>query len=478
MLLVGCNNSSTSNNVTTASSTTSTANNGGGTIVVPTPVPTPPPVTVTAANASALATYVLSSAQVSVFVPFTGSASKSASRGGSNTSLPCVIGAQQNSTALGVALAVALNGGNNVFSSPLGGSSTLSMPTLAKAQYIAQWRILMDQLASVGITTACDMLTGAVLHIDPEANVFAAIEEDPTNPVRLRSYVDSQAVTDINALNIFPMEGNDRLRFVGAKFISDGSTQGLTAGLNFPYAWTQNLPAGAFGLLDFVNATALFQALKPFHDRGFQVAIHANGDAALDQTISALSMLTQSNPRPDPRFRVEHFTVHQNSELAGHVAAAQQLHLEVGHTIGHVYFWGEAFYDWILGNAVSENIDPVASLMAAGVNVAVHSDSPVTAPFPLLFMQIAVTRLWQVTPQRVLGPQQAVSAAQAIKLITINAAHSTFFETKVGSLQVGKYADLVILGSNPLATDPTQIMNINVLATYLEGKLVYGTGAF
>jgi hypothetical protein len=76
----------------------------------------------------------------------------------------------------------------------------------------------------------------------------------------------------------------------------------------------------------------------------------------------------------------------------------------------------------------------------------------------------------------VLGPDQKIAVDRAIRAVTIDAAYAMFFDDKVGSLEVGKYADLVELDGNPRTTDPAKIPQIKVMATWLEGKPAYTGG--
>lgn len=94
-----------------------------------------------------------------------------------------------------------------------------------------------------------------------------------------------------------------------------------------------------------------------------------------------------------------------------------------------------------------------------------HSDTPVSNVGPLNYVSEEVTRLWQLPPQKVLGPDQAVSVDDALRAITIDAAYQIFADNIVGSLEVGKQADLVILEKNPRQTVPADIRNIKVKGT-------------
>jgi len=137
--------------------------------------------------------------------------------------------------------------------------------------------------------------------------------------------------------------------------------------------------------------------------------------------------------------------------------------------MGHVYYWGAAFRDYILGNPRAERIDPVADDAAHDLVFSFHSDSPVTDVNPLLYVQTAVTRkLYQ--SQDVLGPAQCVDLETALKGVTINAARHCMLGDITGSLEVGKSADFVLLEKDPRQVAPDEISNIRICGTWLAGK--------
>jgi predicted amidohydrolase YtcJ len=332
-----------------------------------------------------------------------------------------------------------------------------------------QFLTVLGQFAQNGVTSVGDMLTGAVLTLAPEEEILSRLALDSSPVVRMQAYLDTQTIEPTRS-NVFAGEGTDEFRIQGAKFTLDGSTQGLTAALNFNYqdAVTPYLPGPPNGTLDIPDDAQLFQQMSAWHALGFQIASHANGDRALEQAFRMYSSLP---PRPDARFRVEHFTVHTDAELPGHVARAKELGVYVSMTIGHVFFWGQVFHDTILPSEVADNIDPSASLLQGGVPISFHSDSPISPAQPLRYIQTAVTRVWQTPVQQILNPDERISREQALKAVTLDAAATIATDHKVGSLEVGKYADLVVLGANPLTVPEETIADIPVLATYVGGEL-------
>ena len=342
-----------------------------------------------------------------------------------------------------------------------------------KIAFAKQWREFQNVLAHAGITTYSEMLLGAFAGPDLESDLLQALSLDPTNPCRIRAYLDTASI-DVTKLDMFPGQGDDRVRIIGAKFVTDGSTQGLTAGLSFNYAYPGPYPAKPNGLTEFKSADDFYKTALPWYQGGWQLAIHANGDRALDYVLGGLTMLQKTSPNKDARFRIEHFTVHTPAEVKAQVALAKKLDVIVGFTIGHVYFWGQVFHDTLLGSTNTQYLVPLKTLIDAGIRVSTHSDSPVTTPNPLRNVYIATNRLWQGLPQKVLNPAEIITVPQALKTITINPAYSLFLDDKVGSLEVGKLADLVVLSADPTHVAPDHIRSIKVLGTWLEGRQVSG----
>jgi predicted amidohydrolase YtcJ len=265
---------------------------------------------------------------------------------------------------------------------------------------------------------------------------------------------------------IKPNEGDDKLRFIGVKYITDGSTQGLTAALNQPYSYPKDSKWS--GSLNYKDAD-IYASMKSYFDQGWQISSHSNGDKAIDQALNSYSKLLAGNPNPqERRLRIEHFTVNHPE----HVKTAVKLGVVPSFTIGHVDYWGAAFNNHIIGSKRAERIDPAGDFKRAGGKFTLHSDSPVSNVGPLNYVSEEVTRLWQLPPQKVLGPTQAVSVDDAIRAITIDAAYQIFADNIVGSLEVGKQADLVVLEKNPRKTPPAEIRNIKVNGTWIDGKQV------
>jgi predicted amidohydrolase YtcJ len=136
--------------------------------------------------------------------------------------------------------------------------------------------------------------------------------------------------------------------------------------------------------------------------------------------------------------------------------------------INHIYYYGEALRDEIIGPERAGLLMPFGSAMQMGHRNSLHNDSPMYPAEPFKLMRTAVTR--QTRKGEVIGADQAVSVGDAIKSLTIDAAWQMFMEEKVGSLEVGKLADLAVLSENPLTTDPGKLDQIRVIRTYIDGQ--------
>lgn len=339
------------------------------------------------------------------------------------------------------------------------------MPQPTESQLIGALQKTMKNMASTGVTTASEMSVGANLGVDKEIAIYKGLAAKGALPLRVRGYLWGEALpVGYNATK--PNDGDDMFRMIGVKYIGDGSTQGLTGALKEPYKYPEGSKFS--GDLDY-KTEEIYGLMKPFFDQGWQISIHSNGDKAIDQTLSNYEKLLAGNPKPqDRRLRIEHFTVNNENQ----VKTAVKLGVIPSFTIGHVHYWGNAFNSQILGNDRAHRIDPTGDFKKAGGRFTLHSDTPVSNVGPLNYISEAVTRHMQNTPKTVLGPDQRISVDDAIRAVTIDAAYQVMSDDKVGSLEVGKQADLVILEKNPRLTNPDEIRNIKVKGTWIDGKPV------
>ena len=224
----------------------------------------------------------------------------------------------------------------------------------------------------------------------------------------------------------------------------------------------------------------LHRIVREVHDMGFQLAIHAVEEEAIEAAVSALAGAQAASPRPrglksarhkparhrPTRHRIEHCSECPPS-IVEKLKAVGAL---VVTNPGFIYHNGEK-YRSLVEERLLPHLYPAGSLARAGVPVAAGSDAPVIHPDPLLDIYAAVTR--RTSGGNVLSPAQAVSAGAALRMHTINSASASFEEKRKGSIAVGKLADLALLDSDPTAVDPEGIKEIRVMMTMVGGKVVW-----
>ena len=139
--------------------------------------------------------------------------------------------------------------------------------------------------------------------------------------------------------------------------------------------------------------------------------------------------------------------------------------------VAHTFYWGDWHRDSVFGPERGAAISPTASALANGVRFTIHNDAPVVPPHIMRLVSIAVNR--KSRSGRVLGPDQRLTVQEALHAVTLGAAYQYFEEDTKGSITVGKQADLVILGENPLTSDPAELEHIPVVETFSRGRSVF-----
>ncbi len=261
-----------------------------------------------------------------------------------------------------------------------------------------------------------------------------------------------------------PGSGDEWLRVAGCKIVADGSIQGITAALREPYACNHD----ERGWLIY-EQDELDEMVRTLHAKGYQIKVHANGDAAIDSVLTAYEHALARAPRADHRYRVEHCQVCHPE----HLAMMRRLGVIPDFFVNHIYYWGDRHRDRFLGPERIKHLDPVGSAIRAGLQPMLHSDCPVTPVGPLFCVQSAISRL--TSSGKVLNDNERISVHDAVAAMTVNAAHGAFEERHKGTLEVSKLGDLVILEQNPFEEAPGDIGAIEVAATIGGGEVMYAS---
>jgi len=327
---------------------------------------------------------------------------------------------------------------------------------------IASTATLFKTAAAAGCTALNDAAFGSLAGAaELQVVQYALVESD--NAVRVAGQIAHAKLEEFQKLpNMVQGGGTDFFPITAVKLIGDGSNQGLTGYLREPYNRSDNR-----GIANYEQGE-LNALVTKLHAEGWRISIHANGDAAIDMAITALETAQAANPRADSRHRIEHCSL-PHAEQLERIAKAG---VSPSFLMNHVYYFGQYFRDEILGPERAGLLDPCASAIKHGARFAFHSDYSVTNINPLLSMQTAVTRKMRDGGE-VLNPAECISAEQALRAVTIDAAWQCGFEKQIGSLEVGKRGDFVVLEKNPLKVDPDMIASIKVVETYVGGARKY-----
>ena len=266
--------------------------------------------------------------------------------------------------------------------------------------------------------------------------------------------------------------GAERLRAGPVKLILDGSPQGLTAWLTEPYFAVATSVAGldpGYRGYPTIDPEAFAAEVLALHAAGRDLAIHANGDAAIDAALDALEAALVEVPGRDPR----HLIVHAQTARIDQLHRMARLGVSASFFPVHAPHWGDWHRTRALGPERAARISPLASADAAGVRWSAHSDAPVTPMRPLEIVDAAVER--RTRSGVTLGPGERVSRARALRAVTIDAAWQARLEDGLGSIEPGKLADLVVLSGDPLTTPRAAALEVD--AVWIGGRRAFARQA-
>jgi predicted amidohydrolase YtcJ len=287
------------------------------------------------------------------------------------------------------------------------------------------------------------------IYANPEAKL-------PRSTLQFR-WRNREAIKELNAR---VGKGNDFLKIGPIKVFADGGFTGPAAFTKEPY-----LNQGDYrGFLDMTEEE-LVALINEIHDAGWQMGIHAIGDAAIELVVDTLADALDRSPRENHRNYLNHFTMRPSDATMDKMA---QHNILITQQPNFTYTL-EGRYVANLDGWRLEHNNPIRSPMDHGIFVALSSD--ILPIGPLVGIYAAVTR--KGMSGRVFGAEEAISIEEAIKGYTINSAYINFDEDIKGSLEVGKLADMIVLSDDILTIDPEQIMDIEIEQTYIGGKLVF-----
>jgi hypothetical protein len=320
------------------------------------------------------------------------------------------------------------------------GLTSIRQPGISLAQYK-----MLKEMKQRGLLT---VRVNALLSAPPDATAAS-----------VRSFLESSGVQ--------PGEGDEQLRIVGVKLIVDGGFEG--GWMREPYAEPFGKD-GTFRGLQLIQGDRYTAIVRELNRMGWRVGTHAVGDAAIDQVLAAYEAVSRDQSIVGKRWTIEHGFMpaeeHFNRIKALGVTVTVQDHLYVaGPSL--VQYWGAKRAAWTT---------PVKAYLDHGVEVAAGTDAPVVPYPPLWTFYHFVSR--DTISGGVLGADQRIGRADALRIATINNARLTFDEDVKGSIEPGKLADFVVLAEDLMTVPAKRVESMRVLTTVVGGKAVFNSAVF
>lgn len=338
-----------------------------------------------------------------------------------------------------------------------------AMPPPGEAQMVDAIASACANLAGLGFASASDMNVGMTAGL-AEVAAYEAAKAAGRLPLRMWQVLAGNPegiAAEAWAAGLRPMAGDDGLRWGAVKVFADGSAGGLTAAFFDRY-----LPEDTRGVFTFPDET-IHGLLRHYHEQGWQLDIHAIGDAAIEQVLDGMEMAdTPAHPFAGRRHRIEHcgfVTRHQRRRMLarGILPVPQPVFL---------YEFGDT-YIANLGRERSEYAYPMRTWLEEGHHPAASSDSPVSTVDPFVNLFTMLTR--QTNRGTVLGIEEALTPEQAIHCQTWCGAFTQFTEDRRGTLEPGMQADIAVLSQDVFAIDPEAVLSTQADLTLRDGSPIF-----
>jgi predicted amidohydrolase YtcJ len=337
-----------------------------------------------------------------------------------------------------------------------------NMPKPSEAELLELVRAGQEIYAAAGITTAQEGATHAkdlalLQKAAAEGRLFIDV-------VALPFITEAKGIVEQNPPATFGTYQN-RLKLGGIKITSDGSPQGKTAFFTTPY-----LTGGPNGEKDWrgeptFSESELQEMVQFVYDRGLQLFIHCNGDAAIDLFLNA-----HRKAAKDPTADLRTIAIHSQFVRADQLEKYVDYKVVPSFFTEHCFFFGEVHIK-NRGRKQTDFLSPMRTALSMGLHCANHTDFNVSPIDQMFVIWSAVNRVSR--EGNVIGENERITPLQALKAITLDGAYMYREEKLKGSLEVGKLADLVVLSANPLTIEPMKIKDIHVVETIKEGKRVF-----
>ncbi len=326
------------------------------------------------------------------------------------------------------------------------------------------FREVLDQFSEWGITTTHDA-SGYDLGIRAYQQLLAeGVRQVRFNlmvSVRPRHPEGADLLESMTSMGIESGFGSDWLKVISLKIMGDGSGAGGTAGVYEP----QHRGTKGLGLM-MTDPKDIERMVMKAHESGLRCSIHSIGDRGIDIALDCIEKAQKAKPVPDMRHRLEHNSLCTPKQLK----RIKELGVTPSSSIGYMYGIGDQYYE-NFGPERSRWLHPHKTMKKMGIIAGGNNDCPVTFYSPFVQMYAAVTR--KTSAGQVVGPEEAIGIMDAIRVYTWNGAYLGKDEDRLGSIEPGKLADLIVIDKDITSVPPEELLETKVLMTIVDGKTVY-----
>lgn len=339
------------------------------------------------------------------------------------------------------------------------------MPAPDQARMVDAIGAACDHLASLGFASATDMNVGMTAGM-AEIAAYDAAKAAGRLPLRMWQVLAGNPegiAQQAWEAGMRPMQGDDSLRWGAVKVFADGSAGGLTAAFFDPYV---EVVGGGTGVFTFPDEK-IHALLKLYHEQGWQLDIHAIGDAAIEQVLVGMENAdSAAHPFAGRRHRIEH---------CGFLTRDQRRRMKARGILPvpqptFMYEFGD-LYVRNLGHERSDRAYPMKTWLDEGHHPAASSDCPVCTVDPFINLFTMVTRA--TNKGTVLGPEERLTPEEAVHCYTWCGAYTQVAEDRRGTLEVGMQADIAVLSADVFSIEPDAILKTQADITLRDGRPIF-----
>jgi predicted amidohydrolase YtcJ len=313
-----------------------------------------------------------------------------------------------------------------------------------------------EKYAAMGFVFAADALV-----LPPTLSMYQEALEAGRQKIRIYTMNYALMAEPLTGSQIRTGFGSERLRIGPIKLFADGGMSNRTAAVGRPYL-VSPFDKG----LKIQSREELIEKVRGYHALGYQIAIHAQGDSAISDTLDAFEAVLSSNSKNPLRHRIEHAGC-LYPKLLKRASA-----MNIFAAVQPVFFaeLGDGFLE-AFGPELAHQLYPFKSMLHAGMKIGGSSDCPVSNLDPRRGLQGAVAR--STASGEILGSHEALTMDEAIRIYTQGSAHLSFDENRNGTIEIGKRADFTVMAADPRKVNLEEVADIPFVMTVVNGEIVW-----